>query len=85
MRAARLGFTIIELLVVLVILALFTSMVIISIGDNSVRQMRAEAERFQSLVIAAADEAVFSSSQLGFLLETDGYQVLRLDPLTGRW
>ncbi len=85
MRRAGLGFTLIELLVVLVILALFTGMVVISLGDNSVREMRAEAERFQSLVIAAADEAVFSSAQLGFVLDTDGYQVLQLDSLTGRW
>lgn len=79
------GFTLIEMLVVLVFLALFSSMVIISIGDNFEREMRAEAERLQGLLMATSDEAVYSSSEFGFYLSNKGYVVLRYDSLANGW
>lgn len=79
------GFTLIELLVVMFILAMFSGMVVLSIGDNFERELRAEAERLQSLIIAGSDEAVYTSSQLGVLLEKQAYLLVRFDPIAQSW
>ena len=82
--AAR-GFSLIELLVVLFVLSLFSSLVVISIGDNFSRQLRSEAERFQQLLAAAADESLYSASDWGFLLAEGGYIPLRFNALERYW
>lgn len=79
------GFTLIELLVVLVILALFSSMVVLSIGDSFQRKLLAEAERLQSIMIAASDQAIYSSSELGFYFSDNEYRVLRWDNFSRSW
>lgn len=84
-RRALAGFTLIELLVVLVILALFSGMAVLSIGDNTQRKLLAEAERLQSVMVAAADEAIYSGSELGFYLTENSYQLLRWDRVQSSW
>jgi general secretion pathway protein H len=79
------GFTLIELLVVLVVLALFSGMVVLSIGDSFQRKVSSEAERLQALLIAASDEAIFTTNEFGFHFTDSGYQVLRWNILNGGW
>ena len=79
------GFTLIELLVVLVVLALFSGMVVLSIGDSFQRKVSSEAERLQALLIAASDEAIFTTNEFGFHFTESGYQVLRWNILNGGW
>jgi len=79
------GFTLIELLVVLVIIVLFSSMVVLSIGDNFQRQMQSEAERLQSIIRGAADEAVYTSTEFGLYLTETGYVPLQFNRFDNRW
>ena len=79
------GFTIIELLVVLFIIGLFSSFVLISISDNFLRELRNEAENFQKIIISSSEEAIFSSSELALDLDSNGYSLLKLDRLSGGW
>jgi len=79
------GFTLIELLVVLVIISMFSGMIVLSIGDNFSRELRSEAERFQRLVVAASDEAIFTSSQLGVAIDKSRYSLVRFDPVSQSW
>ena len=79
------AFTLIELLVVMVILGLFSGMVVISIGDSFQRKALAEAERLQSLIIAASDEAIFTANEFGFYFTDTDYQVLRWDRFSQGW
>ena len=79
------GFTLIEILVVMVIIAMMLSMAVVSIGDNFQRQMRSEAERLQSLMMAAADEAIYNASELGIYLTEDSYTPLRYDQVAQGW
>lgn len=84
-RVGQRGFTLIEVLVVLVIIGFFSGMVVLSIGDTFERTLRSEAERFQSLIVAAADEAVYTSSELGVLVEKNSYVLVRFDPIAQGW
>jgi type II secretion system protein H len=79
------GFSLIELLVVLVIVAMFSGMIVLSIGDNFSRELRAEAERFQRLVVAASDEAIYTSSQLGVVIDKNRYSLVRFDAISQSW
>jgi len=79
------GFTLIELLVVLVIVSMFSGMIVLSIGDNFSRELRSEAERFQRLVVAASDEAIYSSSQLGVVIDKNRYSLVRFDSVGQGW
>ena len=79
------GFSLIELLVVLVIIAMFSGMIVLSIGDNFSRELRTEAERFQRLVVAASDEAIYTSSQLGVVIDKNRYSLVRFDAISQSW
>lgn len=79
------GFTLIELLVVMVMLALMSGLVVVSIGDSFQRKLQAEAERLQTVIAAASDEAIFTGNELGILLSDDNYRVLRFDRHAQVW
>ena len=79
------GFSLIELVIVLLIIGFLSSMVIINIGNNFNRELRSEAERFQKIVIAGSDEAIFSSSEIGVIFQQNGYQLLRFNAALNLW
>ena len=79
------GFSLIELMIVLIIIGFLSSVVVLSIGDNFNRELRNEAERLQKIIIAGSEEAIFSTSELAVDLDSDGYSLVKLDPLSGSW
>lgn len=68
------GFTLIEVLVVVVIAGVITSVAVLSLGDRSEQKLDAETRRFTSLLEMARDEAVLKSSQIGLGFWERGYQ-----------
>ncbi|TLX57664.1 type II secretion system protein GspH [Stutzerimonas nosocomialis] len=83
-RAA--GFTLIELMVVLVILGTLISLAVLSTGSaSSARELRDEAQRIAAVIGLLADEAVLDSREYGLLIDDEGYRVLRYDDAQGRW
>lgn len=74
------GFTLLELLVVLVIVTLLVSFATLRLGDNRAAQLEREAQRLAALLEAAGDEAVLQGQELGLRLEPDGYRFLRYTP-----
>jgi general secretion pathway protein H len=83
------GFTLLELLVVLVLIGIILSFAVLSVGDGG-RQARLEQEarRMQALFSLASEEAVLRSLELGVVLQQQGYAFVGYDgeawqPLTG--
>tara|TARA_R110001592_G_scaffold198448_1_gene446666 strand:+ start:23595 stop:24254 length:660 start_codon:yes stop_codon:yes gene_type:complete len=80
------GFTLIEILVVLVLLGLISSIALTTVGGgNQTREMHNEIRRLQAVLLMASDEAVFSNEEIGVMIESDHYAFLTFDEQEGRW
>lgn len=80
------GFTLIEILVVVTIIAVLSSLVLLSVGVvRDDRDVETELRRTASLIELAADEAVLQGRDFGIEFLVAGYRFVELDPLIGRW
>ncbi|NOQ77640.1 MAG: type II secretion system minor pseudopilin GspH [Methylococcaceae bacterium] len=82
------GFTLLELLVVLVIIGLFSGLVMMSVTPNDNQAVHREAKRFMHIIQLAQDEAIMQGVELGVTVQSDRYFFSRLQenqwlPLTG--
>jgi len=80
------GFTLIEVLVVLVIVATIVSMALLSIGlVSDDRELQTERTRLASLIDTVRDEAVLQGREFGVEFMRSGYRFVEFDALTGQW
>ena len=80
------GFTLIEILVVITIIAIVLSIAVLSLGVlGDDRDLRREALRMMALVGVAQDEAIMQGREFGLEFTQNGYRFVELDPLLGAW
>ena len=72
----RRGFTLVELMVVLVILGLASAAVILTLPERG-GSLAAEAERFAARAKAARDDAILDSRAASIAIDPAGYEVTR--------
>lgn len=88
-RAARLpaaGFSLLELLVVIVILAIMVGMTVLSLGTLRAEDpAETEARRLNALMGLLAEEALIQGRDFGLEFFADGYRFLAWDPDSGLW
>jgi general secretion pathway protein H len=77
MRAAR-GFTLIELMIVMVIIGLGIGLATVALGDSSRDRINEEADRLSALVTLAMDEAMLESQEMGLRVDAQSYQFFTL-------
>lgn len=86
LRRAAQGFTLLELMVVIVIIAILLATALLSTSFTSIeRQLEEEARRFSALVSYAREEAILQTRDIGFQVDATGYRFMVLDGLTGQW
>lgn len=73
------GFSLIEILVVIVILAVTAAAVTLAVNDVGERRLARDAERLQALIGYACEQAELSGRQIGLSLDRDGYRFSRGD------
>lgn len=80
------GFTLIEIMVVVIIVGIVTATVILSIGtlgDN--REMLREGRRVSMLLQTARDESVLQGREYGLEVVEAGYRFVEFNPFTRLW
>lgn len=73
------GFTLIEILVVVAIVAVLAVTLTLAIAGNGERRLEGTAEQFRALLAHACDEAELGGREIGVTLGADGYAFSRLD------
>ncbi|HUH37421.1 MAG TPA: type II secretion system minor pseudopilin GspH [Spongiibacteraceae bacterium] len=84
MRRAR-GFSLLELMLVLVIIAVMAGLVSLAVGGNPHRELEREAERLSRLLEVAGEEAVQRGLQLGFFSDGSSYALRVYAVDDARW
>ncbi|MHC8316579.1 type II secretion system minor pseudopilin GspH [Pseudomonas sp. LB3P31] len=73
------GFTLLELMIVIVLIGILLGMVSLAMGQNPARQARQEAGNIVSLIHQLRERAVLEGQEYGLRLSADGYRGMRLD------
>jgi len=80
-RAAR-GFTLIEILVVIVIITVLTGAITLNLNIRNVsKTIHKESRRLAALMQLASDQAIYSRQQLGIRFHPESYEFYMLAPL----
>lgn len=83
-RAA--GFSLLELLVVVMIIGILATMMTLSLGvTGGDRDLEQHAKRLQALIALASEDALLQGRELGITFIEDGYEFALLDPDENRW
>jgi general secretion pathway protein H len=85
-RSRQTGFSLLEIMVVVVIVGIVISVASLSLGIlGNDRQLTTEATRFMALAEVAQDEATMQGREFGIELMTAGYRFVEYDALSGQW
>ena len=80
------GFTLVEILVVLVIIAVVISLAVLSVGvTGRDSQLDEESRRIAGLLDLLHDRALLEGRDFGLRLEPTAYEFVVYDPLHDRW
>ena len=85
-RAGHSGFTLIEILVVLVVVGLLASLAVLTMGGSSRdREMENEVRELYLLMQTASEQAVLNNTELGLILEDDSFRFVAWEDRSGEW
>jgi len=85
-RAAHSGFTLIEILVVLIVVGLLASLAVFTMGGGSQqRELENEVRELYLLMQTASEQAVLNNLEMGLRLEDDGYQFVAFQEQNAEW
>lgn len=85
-NAAQNGFTLIEILVVLVIVGLISTLAVFTMGGSSQqRELEVEVQSLYLRMQTVSEQAVLNNLEAGLVIETDSYRFLVFDDETQAW
>lgn len=80
------GFTLLEILVVLIIVGLLASLAVFSFGGSSQqRELKNEVRDLYLLMQTASEQAVLNNRELGLQVIEEGYQFVAYEDESGDW
>lgn len=85
-RATQSGFTLIEILVVLIVVGLLASLAVFTMGGSSQqRELENEVRELYLLMQTASEQAVLNNLEMGVRLEEGGYQFVAFQDRNAEW
>jgi general secretion pathway protein H len=85
-RSRSRGFTLIEIMIVVVIIGVISAGVLLSVNlTGKDRDLDKESERLLTLVKYAREQAELQTREYGVIFHDDGYQFVAYDTRRGRW
>ena len=79
------GFTLIEVMLVVVIIGIMAGLASLAIGGSEHRRFDQDVKRLQQLLSMLQDEAAFQQQSFGVQLSPDGYRFLEYDERLQHW
>lgn len=79
------GFTLLELLLVVIIIAVISGLAVLSLGDRSEHGLQLEAEKLKAVLESLSEEAVFQQKPYGLQIVAHGYRSLVWNYSNGEW
>ncbi|HEY5807472.1 MAG TPA: type II secretion system minor pseudopilin GspH [Povalibacter sp.] len=84
-RAAR-GFTLLEILVVIVVIGVIVSAATLSVGVlGRDRESEDQARRFWAVLVQVREESELQGLDMGVFISAEGYEFLQFDTRENRW
>lgn len=86
MSAASRGFTLLEMVVVILVIGILVTFAMLSIGNRPMEdKLDSEARRMQAITQLAAEEAEAKSVEIGLRFSETGYRLLAVNDQTKLW
>ncbi|MDH5301270.1 MAG: type II secretion system minor pseudopilin GspH [Gammaproteobacteria bacterium] len=79
-RRKQSGFTLIEVMVVVLIIGIIISFASLSVGQSASQEQEEEARRLTALLRLGGEEAIFNSRELVLEVFKGGYRFMEIDP-----
>ncbi|WP_152207304.1 type II secretion system minor pseudopilin GspH [Marinobacter changyiensis] len=80
------GFTLIEILVVLIVVGLLAALAIVNLGGGTQRrELENTVRELYLLMQTASEQAILNNQELGLILDDDAYRFVVFNDQSGRW
>ncbi len=79
MKETNRGFTLIEILVVVFIIAVVVAAATITLGDNQAERLEQKSQQLAAIINFAKEQAIFNSEELGVLFTNNTFSFYRLN------